>query len=92
MNAIKGAFGFMMLGLAIWMLERILPGVVTMALWAALVFMAGIFLGAFTGLDAGATVGRKLAKGTGLLAAVYGAALMLGALGGASTDSRSWLL
>ena len=26
MDAVKGAFGFMMLGLAIWMLDRVLPG------------------------------------------------------------------
>ncbi|MFW2403436.1 MAG: protein-disulfide reductase DsbD, partial [Gammaproteobacteria bacterium] len=32
MNKVKGAFGFMMLGLAIWMLGRLLPGEVTMAL------------------------------------------------------------
>ena len=38
MNSIKITFGFMMLGLAVWMLDRILPGIVTMLLWAALVF------------------------------------------------------
>jgi thiol:disulfide interchange protein DsbD len=83
MTAIKGAFGFMLLGLAIWMLERILPGALTMTLWAILVFMAGIFLGAFQSLDASATPSRKLAKGAGILAALYGAAILLGALSGA---------
>ena len=83
MDSIKYAFGFMMLGLAIWMLERILPGAVTMALWAVLVFMAGIFLGALQKIDAAAKPVRKLAKGAGLLATVYGAALLLGALNGA---------
>ena len=83
MDSIKRAFGFMMLALAIWMLERILPGTVTMALWAILVFMAGIFLGAFQKIDTTTTPPRKLAKGAGLLATVYGAALLLGALNGA---------
>ncbi len=82
MNAVKGAFGFMMLGLAIWMLDRILPDAVTMLLWAVLVFMAGIFLGAFQALDAPASTPRRLAKGLGLLAALYGAALLVGALAG----------
>ncbi|MFQ5635235.1 MAG: protein-disulfide reductase DsbD, partial [Gammaproteobacteria bacterium] len=82
METIKGAFGFMMLGLAVWMLERILPGAVTMVLWAVLVFMAGIFLGAFQSLAATATAAQKLRKGAGLLAALYGAALLLGALNG----------
>jgi thiol:disulfide interchange protein DsbD len=82
MDKVKGAFGFMMLGLAVWMLGRILPDVVTMFLWALLVFMAGVFLGAFQPLDAAATPPRKLVKGAGLLAALYGAALLLGALAG----------
>ncbi len=83
MDGIKKAFGFVMLGLAIWMLERILPGALTMALWAILVFMAGIFLGAFQALDATSTPVQKFGKGAGLLAALYGAALLLGALNGA---------
>ena len=33
MVAVKNSFGFMMLGLAIWMLSRILPDAVTLALW-----------------------------------------------------------
>jgi thiol:disulfide interchange protein DsbD len=83
MTTIKGAFGFMMLGLAIWMLDRILDDSLAMALWAVLVFMAGVFLGAFQTLDASPTVRSRLAKGAGLLAALYGAALLLGAFGGA---------
>ena len=39
MVAIKGAFGFMLLGLAIWMLSRFLPPRLTLALWGVLVFM-----------------------------------------------------
>jgi thiol:disulfide interchange protein DsbD len=88
MDSVKGAFGFMMLGLAIWMLERILPGIVTMLLWSALVLMAGVFLGAFTSLDSSAGIGRKLAKGAGLLATVYGAALLIGALSGQENPLR----
>jgi thiol:disulfide interchange protein DsbD len=83
MDSIKQAFGFMMLALAIWMLERILPGAVTMVLWAILVFMAGVFLGAFQKLDTAAAAPRMIAKGAGVLATLYGAALLLGALNGA---------
>jgi len=52
MVAVKGAFGFLMLGLAIWMLSRILPGAVTLALWGVLVLMAGVYLGGLTTLTA----------------------------------------
>ncbi|GIK35466.1 MAG: hypothetical protein AMXMBFR45_05270 [Gammaproteobacteria bacterium] len=82
MITVKGAFGFMMLGLAVWMLGRLLPDALTMALWAVLVFIAGIFIGAFNSLEADAAPGRKLAKGIGLLAALYGAALLVGTLAG----------
>ena len=82
MNTVKAGFGFVMLGLAIWMLDRLLPDVVTMLLYAVLAIMAGVFLGAFTSLDGTATVPRRLAKGAGLLAALYGAALLVGALAG----------
>ena len=50
MIAVRNSFGFMMLGLAIWMLSRILPGSVTMLLWAVLIFMAGVFMGGLTTL------------------------------------------
>lgn len=83
MVAVKNAFGFMMLGLAIWMLGRILPGPVILALWAVLVLMAGVFLGAFTQLSPEAGGARKLGKGFGVLAALYGAVLLVGSLTGA---------
>jgi thiol:disulfide interchange protein DsbD len=85
MNSVKGAFGFMMLGLAVWMLDRILPDLVSMFLWAALAVMAAAYLGAFQRLGPAATPAARLAQGAGLIAAVYGAALLVGALGG-STD------
>ncbi len=88
MVAIKGAFGFMMLGLAIWMLSRILPDVVTMALWAALVFMGGVFMGGLTTLTPASGSAQKLGKGLGLLAILYGLVLFFGAMSGGSNPLR----
>ena len=83
MNAVKAGFGVMMLGLAIWMMERILPGSVTLTLWALLVFLTGVFLGAFEPLPAQPAAQRRLAKGLGVLACLYGALMLIGAtLGG----------
>ncbi len=83
MNTVKAAFGVMMLGLAIWMMERVLPGSFVLALWALLVFLTGVFLGAFEPLPAGPTPAKRLAKGVGVLACLYGALLLIGAtLGG----------
>ena len=83
MEATKTAFGFMLLALAVWMLSRILSGQVILGLWGALVFMAGIFMGALTGLGPDAGKLRLAGKGLGLLALLYGAILIVGAfLGG----------
>jgi len=84
MVAVRNSFGFMMLGLAIWMLSRILPGNVTMLLWAVLVFMAGVFMGGLTTLTRESTGPQKLGKGFGFLAIVYGIVLLLGGLSGGS--------
>ena len=84
MVAIKGAFGFMMLGLAIWMLSRILPGTVTLALWAVLTFMAGVFMGGLTTFGPEASPTQKMGKGFGVLAMIWGAFMVLGAVTGGS--------
>lgn len=84
MVAIKGAFGFMMLGLAVWMLSRILPGSVTLALWAVLTFMAGVFMGGLTTFGPEASPAQKMGKGFGFLAMIYAVLMMLGALTGGS--------
>jgi thiol:disulfide interchange protein DsbD len=83
MNAVKAAFGVLMIGVAIWMLERILPGTVTLLLWALLVFMTGVFLGAFESLPEKPRPIRRLSKGIGVLACLYGSLMLVGAtLGG----------
>lgn len=83
MNTVKAGFGVMMMGLAIWMMERVLPGTVTLALWALLVFLTGVFLGAFEPLPAQPSPTKRLSKGLGVLACLYGALMLIGAtLGG----------
>jgi thiol:disulfide interchange protein DsbD len=85
MVAVKSAFGFMMIGLAIWMLSRILPAPLTLALWGILVFMAGVYLGGLTTLTPAAAAPRKLGKGFGVLGMIYGVVLILGSLAGGSS-------
>lgn len=83
MNSVKAGFGVMLLGVAIWMMDRVLSGTVTLVLWSLLVFLSGVFLGAFEPLPTPPTAVRRLAKGVGVLACLYGALLLIGAtLGG----------
>ncbi len=83
MDAVKAVFGVMLLAVAIWMLGRILPGPITLALWAALAFVSGYALMASGGSEpkGGAALVRR---GTGALAMVYGVLLLVGALSGRS--------
>jgi len=84
MDNIKAVFGFMLLGLAVWMLDRILPAAITMALYASLAVFAGVRFGAFKRLSDGASATAMLGKAISILLLLYGAALGVGALSGSS--------
>jgi len=79
MEPIKKVFGVMLLGVAIWMLERIIPGPAALLLWAALLLVSAIYLGALQALPAASGRWHKLWKGVGLVLLVYGVLLVLGA-------------
>jgi thiol:disulfide interchange protein DsbD len=83
MDAVKAVFGVMLLAVAIWMLGRILPGPISLALWAALTFVSGYALVAGSGPRpaGGAAIVRR---GLGALAMVYGVLMLIGALAGRS--------
>ncbi len=76
MNAVKHVFGVVMLGVAIWFMSRILPGPVSLALWAALAIVCGVYLGA---LEHGTKGWHRLWKGLGIIALLYGIILLVGA-------------
>jgi thiol:disulfide interchange protein DsbD len=82
MDAVKSAFGVVLLGVAIWLLERILPSAVTMVLIAALMIASAIYLGALDALNETASGWRRLSKSLGLLILIYGVAYLVGAAAG----------
>ena len=79
MDAVKAVFGVGMLGLSIWMLERILPGGLIMLLWGMLAIACGVYMGA---LEAAASGWRKLWKSLGLVLLVLGILELVGAAAG----------
>ncbi|MGB5440935.1 MAG: protein-disulfide reductase DsbD [Gammaproteobacteria bacterium] len=83
MDTVKAVFGVVLLGVAILMLERILPGPVTLALWALLLIIPAVYMGALDTLPEGVSGWRKLWKGLGVAMIVYGIILILGAATGA---------
>jgi thiol:disulfide interchange protein DsbD len=88
MNTIKAVFGFMMLALAVWMLSRLIPEMLTMGLYAALSIGAAIRFGALTALPKPATGLSILGKGSAIVLLIYGAALVVGMLSGATNPLR----
>ena len=84
MDAVKSAFGIVLLGVAIWLLERILPDAITMVLIAALMISTAVYMGALDSLNEAASGWRRLSKSLGLLILIYGMAYLIGAAAGSN--------
>ena len=87
MDSIKAVFGVLMLGLSIWLLERIIPGWVALLLWGSLFIVSAIYLGALNTLTLSSNSYEKLSKGLGIIILIYGALLIIG---GASGNQNVW--
>jgi thiol:disulfide interchange protein DsbD len=70
MHIVKSAFGVLLLGLAIILLQRVLPGVITLFLWAALFIIVAMYLYKQKNI---------FSKGLSALAFCYGVILLVGA-------------
>lgn len=81
MNQIKAFFGILLLGVAIWLLSRILPESVSLLLWALLALFYGISLGA---LEPAASGIQRLVKGLAWVFLLYGIIAFVGVLQGNS--------
>jgi len=84
MDAVKSAFGIILLGVAVWMLERILPSAITMVLIAALMISSAVYMGALDSLSETSSGWRRLFKSLGLLILIYGFAYLIGAAAGSN--------
>ncbi len=82
MDAVKAVFGVLLLGVAILLLERILPAAAAMLLWGLLLICSAVYMGALTQLPAGAGGWSKLWKGVGIFLLVYGTLMLVGAAAG----------
>jgi thioredoxin:protein disulfide reductase len=78
LNATKAVFGVMMLGVAVWMLSRILPPEIIMLLWALLLILPAIYLNAVDSLPQHSSGWHKLWKGVGITLLAYGLLLLIG--------------
>lgn len=88
LEQVKGVFGFVFLGVAVMLVARLLPATAAMALWGALALGLGVFVGAFDRLDRSSAWTGRLSKSLGLVAALYGAILIVGYAGGGTDPLR----
>jgi len=86
MNGVKIAFGLLLLGVAIWMIERLVAAPIALLLWAALAIGTALALGA---LSFNQPQGWPRARQTlGLLLLAWGIVLVIGAAQGGSNPLR----
>lgn len=86
MVGVRNAFGVLLLAVAIWLLERVIPGPASLALWGLLA--AGVALSLGTLEFGRKNVRQKCLQLFGLLLLVYALASWTGALRGASDPLR----
>lgn len=88
MEAVKKAFGVLLLATAVWLVSPVIPVIAQMLAWALLLIVPGIYMHALDPLPAHAKGWHKFWKGIGLAMVIAGAAMLVGALSGAKDPLR----
>lgn len=82
MDTVKQLFGVLFLGVAIYLVQPLIPAALAMLLWSALAIVSGFWIFSLQGRNGPAPA---VVRGFGLLAIVYGILLLIGA-GSGRTD------
>lgn len=77
MDTVKAAFGVGLLGVAIWLLARLIPAPVVLLLWGTLLIGSGVYLGAL--VFSGAQQVNRGMQALGIVALVWGVMCVIGA-------------
>jgi thiol:disulfide interchange protein DsbD len=84
MENVSQIFGVIMLSIAIWMMERILPSSLIMYLLSFLLIGSSIYLQPFSALEDNKPKAYNLIKLFGMILFLYGSLLFIGAVSGAN--------
>ena len=83
MEQIKGIFGFLLIGVAVWLIERLVSDAVNLIMWGFLLIGAAIYFGTLELRERSAV--EKTIQFVGVIAMLWGASLIIGSgLGGRS--------
>ena len=83
MEAVKKAFGVVLLATALWIVSPLVPMAMYMAAWALLLIVPATYLHALDPLSPHARGWARFWKGIGVVMLITGTALLVGALSGA---------
>ena len=79
MNSVKKVFGLLLIAVAVWMVNPVLPVTVGMALWGGFAILCAAFLRVGDALPQGAGIGAYAAKTLGVLMLLAGLFELVGA-------------
>jgi thiol:disulfide interchange protein DsbD len=82
MHAIKRFFGLLLLGVALWVVQPVLPAPVGLALWGALLLVAGFMLRPFDANPHSGAPRIWLQRASGIAALAWGVMQLVGAASG----------
>lgn len=88
MESVRNIFGFVFLGLAIWLGGRLLPGPVVLLAWGLLLAGGAVFMGALDRLNPGAGARARMGQLLGVVALFAAGLLGIGASLGAHDPLR----
>ncbi|NTW55235.1 MAG: protein-disulfide reductase DsbD [Chlorobaculum sp.] len=84
MIGVKYVFGLMLIAVAIWMVNPVLPPQASMVAWGALGILCAVFAGVFGHQPDKMTIGGKFTRMIGLLLFIIGVMELVGAASGSS--------
>jgi thiol:disulfide interchange protein DsbD len=79
MVAVKHTFGLMLMAVALWMIQPILPAPAALALWGAFAIVCAVFLRVFDGASDQVSVARRFSRSLGILVFIVGIFELAGA-------------
>lgn len=93
MNRVKATLGFVLLGTAVWMVERVVSAPFALLMWGALLLAVAVTLvhaasRSVAGVATNGSPHRLATRTLAVLAGLWGSAMVLGAAGGAADPWR----
>ncbi|MGC3872279.1 protein-disulfide reductase DsbD [Halomonas sp. GXIMD04776] len=87
MTRVKVLFGFVLLGMAIWFVARVIPDSIELGLWGA--WLVGIAVALWQASQAPVpSPGQLVARSAGLILGLWGAVMLVGSAGGGDDPYR----